>query len=343
MREIAEAAGVDHSTVSLALRNSARLRPETCHRIQDLAAKMGYRQNPKVAQLMAQLRAGKEGHFNSNLALLDFATGGIVIPKLTLQGIEERARELGYGIEYFKTSEYSAKRLEEILMSRGVQGLIVATLMKKNRLPDEFLKMWPRFAVCVCGIRPSNPALHFACNDHYFTAMDAVRQMVRDNFRRIGLVLQKGINIETEYRFFGGFASAHLEAGTTEHPAFLLMEDGDREGFLAWVEQASPDAIITSEPDTLAWLRAAGYSVPGDISLAHLDVETAGEAWAGMVQCRRMAGRAVVEVVVNLINNNSIGIPEVARPVLLESYWRPGSTCKRRNKNARPVRKKANA
>src|SRR5277367_6472336 len=74
MHEIAERAGVGKATVSLALRDDPRLRPETRRRIQKLAAKMGYRTNATVANLMAQLRASRTPKYQATLGLLNVSS-----------------------------------------------------------------------------------------------------------------------------------------------------------------------------------------------------------------------------------------------------------------------------
>ncbi|MCX7869398.1 MAG: LacI family DNA-binding transcriptional regulator, partial [Terrimicrobiaceae bacterium] len=71
MSEIARAAGVGKATVSLALRDDPRLRPETRARIQRVARELGYQRNAVVANLMAQLRASRDPKFQATLALLN--------------------------------------------------------------------------------------------------------------------------------------------------------------------------------------------------------------------------------------------------------------------------------
>ncbi len=57
IRDIAERAGVHYSTVSLALRNSPRLRPEICARIRAIADELNYLPDPAMAALSAYRNA----------------------------------------------------------------------------------------------------------------------------------------------------------------------------------------------------------------------------------------------------------------------------------------------
>ena len=66
MQQIADAAGVSKSAVSLALRNDPRIPESTRKRIQTVADKMGYRRNPVVDSLMTQLRSGRQPSFQAN-------------------------------------------------------------------------------------------------------------------------------------------------------------------------------------------------------------------------------------------------------------------------------------
>ena len=49
MRQIAEAAGVSVATVSMALRNSERITPETREKVRAIATEMNYRPDPLIA------------------------------------------------------------------------------------------------------------------------------------------------------------------------------------------------------------------------------------------------------------------------------------------------------
>src|ERR1700683_1076213 len=106
MSDIAFKAGVSKNTVSLALRNDPQIPETTRHRIQLLAQTMGYKKNPTVTHLMAQLRMSRAPAFQASLALLnanqDVAafTRHPTIP-VYVSGCRRRAEELGYSLDEF--------------------------------------------------------------------------------------------------------------------------------------------------------------------------------------------------------------------------------------------------
>ena len=58
-REIAAAAGVSVSAVSLALRNHPKVSPQVRARIHAIAKRMGYHADPRISTLMEHLRAAR--------------------------------------------------------------------------------------------------------------------------------------------------------------------------------------------------------------------------------------------------------------------------------------------
>jgi DNA-binding LacI/PurR family transcriptional regulator len=329
LRQIAERAGVDRSTVSLALRNDPRLKKATCKKIQSLAAQMGYRQNPTVAKLMSLLRAGQKHHFHSTIAVLSF--GPMTIgSKMIMEGAAHRARSLGYGFEIFQANDLTPKRLKQVLINRGIRGILVTSQLGGNRLPDEYRTLWTGFSSCVVGIHPMNPPLHFVADDCHMTILTAVQRLGELGFLRIGLAMHRAINIQTEYRFTGGFVAAHMASPELKPAPILFLEAGDqsRASLLTWYKKHKPEVIICIQTEVLKWLREDGYEVPRDVSLVSLDVDSAGQEWAGMQTGRFNRGCISTDVIVAQINCNETGVPESQRATLTESVWRPGGTLK---------------
>ncbi len=58
VRTLADELGLSRSTVSLALRGSPLIKPETRQRVLDIAAKAGYTLNPLASSLMSEMKRG---------------------------------------------------------------------------------------------------------------------------------------------------------------------------------------------------------------------------------------------------------------------------------------------
>jgi len=61
LRDIAEEAGVSRMTVSLALRDTARIPPATRQRVREIADRLGYRPDPRVRRAMAAIAQSRHG------------------------------------------------------------------------------------------------------------------------------------------------------------------------------------------------------------------------------------------------------------------------------------------
>ena len=241
MNDIARAAGVGKATVSLALRNDPRLRPETRERIQAVARELGYAPNATVAQLMAQLRASRAPKFQATLALLNSSTDPALLDELPtfrswVKGCRARSSELGYGMDYFWLYEpdISPLRLSQILNSRNIRGLLITGVLHHGSLPDNFAKLWEDYACVTIGVRPS-PALHFACNDQYLTAFGTMLELTRRGYTRPGLVLTAQVDQNVDRRFSAGFWAGKnvSEASPKIIPPFDFAAD-KFENFRVW-------------------------------------------------------------------------------------------------------------
>jgi DNA-binding LacI/PurR family transcriptional regulator len=71
MADVAKAVGVSKNTVSLALQGSPKVAEPTRKAIVAKADAMGYRPNPTVAHLMAQLRQNRALGYQGTLAMIN--------------------------------------------------------------------------------------------------------------------------------------------------------------------------------------------------------------------------------------------------------------------------------
>ena len=336
MHEIAERAGVGKATVSLALRDDPRLRPETRRRIQKIAEKMGYRTNATVANLMAQLRAGGAPKYQAALGFLNISTDprtftGSCAYHEWEEGCRKRAALLGYGLDTFSWHEPGATptRLVKTLKARNIRGLIIAAVPGHTELPEEFQHICQCFACVVVGVRTTSPPLHFSANNHYCTAMQAVQRLGEYGYRRMGLVLSPEIDAMVDRRFSAGFWAGHeaLE-GCERIQAFPFHEEAEHP-FRAWYARRRPDAIVTIHDRVKQWVEEMHIDVPRELGLAHMDRHDELPGWSGMRHNNGLIGAASVDSLIGQLHRNEFGLPEFAKATLLQSTWVDGPTTMR--------------
>jgi DNA-binding LacI/PurR family transcriptional regulator len=194
-REIAKRAKCSHVTVSRALKNHPNVRPDLRERILKIAREMGYRPNPLVASLMTGNAMRRPGS-NSTCTLGWLITHPnpriwrmYSYRRIYLEGAIERANELGYTIDEIWAVEpgMSGKRLKDVLLSRGIYGLLIPSdLFALSRMDFD----WGPFAVACLGHKTADQKdwhrVHLAVRDSLQILLD---ELMERGYRRIGLAI----------------------------------------------------------------------------------------------------------------------------------------------------------
>ncbi len=333
LRHVADHIGLSKATVSMALRGDSRIAPETRKRVEDAARALGYRVDADMAKLMAKVKASKQETFRGTIALLNPDPNEKIFDFVTtyrewVEGVRERATKRGYTIDTFWLHEkgMNTARLAGILRSRSIEGVLVPATCGYNSLPPAFREIWENFACVVMGIRHTEPPMNFACNDQYATALEGVKQAVAHGYRRPGLALYKKVNDIVDQRFQGGFEMGCRVAGVYNDVPVLLYPDHDvgRAMTQAWLKKHKPDVVICIDHQIEPWIRAAGFRIPGDVGLIHLDHHVNLPDWAGMEQNNKLVGSAAVDLLVSQIYFDQKGPPETPASTLIASRWVPG-------------------
>lgn len=336
MQKVAEAAGVSKSSVSLALRDDPRLAAGTRRRIQEVATQMGYRKNPIVASLMAQLRVSHTPKFHANIALINCSSNRTIFDLHPYdefrRGIRERADKAGYGLEEFWAEEPGVKptRLIQILEARSIKGVILAAPPEPKRLFPDHPELFRDFCVSVIGVDRTDPPLPRAASNHFRAARAAVETVFRLGYRRPALFVSDRMDRILDRRWSAGFSAGVHDAPVPAEGRLepLFFDTPDRAVFAKWVKAENPDVIITDEPLALEWLQSLKLSVPEDIGLVHLNWGPHLRDWAGMQQASRTVGASAADLTILQITNNEIGPPEHPKLVLIESEFVPGPSLK---------------
>lgn len=336
MARIASEAGVSKNTVSLALRGDRQVTSATRERIEEIADRLGYQRNPLMSHLMAVLRQQSPVSYRCNLALVNahrdqqaFTTNNTV-PSY-VEGCLRRAKVRGYRFDEFWLHDpaLNGQRLDRILRTRGIRGLIINGLFHDQHLPDTFREIWDRYPAVVTGVRTRDPALPFACVDHHELVFDAMENVHRLGYQRPGLVIMDHVDRLTDGRFSSAFRLS--QASSDEKDVVPVFNFGDEDiprlaTFREWVNKNRPDVILTLHPNVRDWLASMDLNAPEDIGLVALEHHKGCADWAGMDQHNDIAAEAAVDMVTTLMQTNEFGSGHAPRATLIGATWVNGST-----------------
>jgi LacI family transcriptional regulator len=333
LNDVALEAGVSRMTVSRVLRDAGYASAETRARVLEAVRKLEYRPNPMVSAFMTYVRSGTMPQNAGVLAYLTSDHRGQ--PWRThrpfvrfWQGASARAAELGYKLEEFSLRQpgLSMARLSGILYARGISGLIVAPMTS----PHAHLNLdWKKFSAVTIGYSLLKPALPRVCNDQFSSILIAMRELWHLGYRRIGLAIPQSDDARVHYHWSAGYLSFYQRRGEQKFPRPHLPEKWNFEDVIPWIRKQRVDAIVSTHVSMFERLKLLGVRIPGDVGLANLDWSEDVAHCAGIDQRPEEIGEAAVDLVVERVNHNRLGLPERQRTVHLPGVWLPGRTVRR--------------
>jgi DNA-binding LacI/PurR family transcriptional regulator len=333
--DIAAKLGVSHSTVALALRNHHRISKQRCQQVQRVAAEMGYAPDPLLSALASYRSQIQPAKLQSAIAWINHWEQPEKLRKSHREfdaywrGAEVAARRFGYRLDEIRWQpELSAKRFEQILLTRGIRGVLIPP----HPVPPDWGDFdWSKFSVIRFGLSVPSPDSHLVTSDQLRAVLMAVKKINDLGYQRIGLVIPEDQDRRLGGNFIGGFAAAQQFRKLAVLPPLLIEErfytqepvKGSRL-LLQWLKKHKPDAVLTSVGSLPEMLRHLGYRIPKDLAVAgtSIDVPLA----AGIDQHSEAIGRMAVEMLASQVNLNERGEPADPARILIESRWRDGSS-----------------
>lgn len=340
LRDIANRLGVSHVTVSLALKNHPDISEARRKQVQALADEMGYRPDPALSSLMVYRRGRRNVSIGSSIAWINHWAQPKDLRKHKefdgyWQGASEACERFGYHLdEMVWPEDCTPDRFEKILLTRNIRGILIPPHVTQ---PDWGDFHWENFSVIRFGLSVRSPDSHIVTSDQMRMVILAVRKIRELGYERIGFVIPKDFDTHLGGSFSGGFyASQHMldlenrlpPLMTSEQTIFRQPERALRE-LGAWVKKHRPDAILTTNKMTPALAARLGLRIPDDVAMAGTSISDISLS-AGINQNSLEIGRAAVETLVSLINNNDRGRPTVPRRILIEGFWQDGDSLPRR-------------
>ena len=333
MRDIAERLEISQAAVSLALRNSREVSPALCKRVQQTAEKMGYRPDPLLSSLSHYRRSKTPMTVGQALAWINIWDPPEQLRELKefdlyWKGAEAEAEKAGYRLDEFVVNDdLTPKRLEKILISRGITGLLLPPATKHN-FPLKWKDFnWDSFCLIRFGYSFTDLETHVITSDQYANSELACEQIRNRGYRRIGYV--DNLARPKHWRFAGGFLStSYRNEQFAIIPPLLIDVKAPaqaRRQVATWLKKHKLDAIFSPIPEIRKILNDIGLRVPEDVGLATTSVLD-GNVDAGIYQNSEEIGRTAVKLLISLIHHNERGIPEFCHETFVKGSWVDGST-----------------
>jgi DNA-binding LacI/PurR family transcriptional regulator len=335
LRDVAKKAGVSHATVSLSFRNHHSIPEARRRQILKVAEEMGYRPDPMLSALAEYRRNSRRQTVQSALGWLNCWRPPGQLRKfrefdLYWQGAARAAERLGYHLEEMVWApECSARRMEQILLTRGIRGLLIPP---HPATPEWGDFDWSKFSAIRFGMGVRTPQANLVTADQQRAVLMAFEKMHQYGYRRIGLVTSRDFDARLGGNYIGGFAAAQELLGFRQLLPPLLLESSaqgetrapTKEAIKTWLAAQHPDAILTTELEVPGLIQELGYEIPRDVAVAGTGADVPVDA--GINQNSEAIGQVAVESLVALIKMNLCGQPAFPCRVLVESTWQDGKS-----------------
>lgn len=336
LRDIARRTRLSLSAVSLALRRPGALPAATVARVRRAAAALDYAPDPALSALSAYRSRQRVRRDFSVIALVSDWAGrddwfGRPAARKLWEGATARATALGYTLQHFWAREGGATpaRFSQVLVARGVRGVILAPLEK----PDaRFDLAWENFAVVTVERPARYTTFHHVVPNYYADMLLAWSELRRRGYRRIGLVIDAGLaeRVAHQWEAAHAFEQSTAGRGAAAVPTFV-SEPGDPPArLLDWVERHRPDAIVSRSDGACDALRAAGIRLPADLGYVSLNVVDDAPGVSGILQPRDVMGAAAVDALNGLLLVSQRGPGAHAVGTHVDGEWHEGRTLRAR-------------
>lgn len=333
MRMIAERAGVSVSTVSMALRNLAKIPLETRARVERVAKELGYKPDPEITKLMVHLGTRRKPNYKSTIVALTTHTEATEQPyALTLlQAARERADALGYGLELqrFTAAPGRNRTLERVLTSRGIEGVLLLPMQTPVVL-DELLD-WDRFSVVAATNGVLAPEFSRVVPHHYANTLAICNRLAELGYHRVGLVMNRqhegvvaqGLPSAAVWRFSLGIA----------RPVPPLLHEGvtfTEPELRRWFQAERPDSIIVAGiGEAAAAVQILGLRSPGPVAIVVNNLQGQTSRFAGADGHPDEIASTAIDLLHARIQTGQRGVPSVPSETLVRSTWVPSSLVQR--------------
>ena len=336
LKDVAAAADLSLSAVSMALRNHPSLPEHTIERVKKVAAKLNYAPDPALSALAAHRSRLKISQSYSVIGLISNWSrqdgwSSVASAREIIEGASARAASLGYTVQHLWAREggVSPARFNRILEARGIRGLILAPFER----PDATLDLaWENFSVVTLERSLHYTRFHHIVPNHYADLLLCWEHVRAHGYVRVGLVVRKDLAVRWAHQWEAAHSYAQAQvASKIDRIPTLELEGDDQVGQIrAWLRRYRPEVVINRSEPFLAAVRAEGLRIPEDLGYVSLNlVDDSVEDAAGIVQPRMVMGALAIDSLNTLMLHNQRGFQAVSVGTQVDGVWRDGRTLRR--------------
>ncbi|HLP07999.1 MAG TPA: LacI family DNA-binding transcriptional regulator [Opitutaceae bacterium] len=343
MDDVAALAGVHPTTVSMALRSHPSIPAATRERILESARKIGYVRDPlldafnhhRLKKLAVKQTPSIAFVIDAGSSAYFFGSG---YHPLVYEGVRAVAEAQHLLLEVFAlgTKEMTAARLNTILSSRGINGVLLSTFTPSTTSIE---LDWDQYSAVKIESHHLLSHLDVVSNDQCQAARLCLRSLRARGYRRIGLATATDDESRLESTFSSGVLVEQASLPARERVPPLLFERGEIGHIAAqveaWMRQHNVDALMTNWHELIemsSWdgestrLTSTSIRVPQDVAFASLDVPAGCPYIGGIVQNHRLVGMRAMEQLALMVRTFRRGAPENPSSTRVPGYWRDGAT-----------------
>ncbi len=342
LADIAKRAGYHPTTISMALRNHPRLPEATTKKIKDLAKEMGYQPDPALGALVAYRRNASPKQQAAPLAYVtnwdtEWGWKSTTTHLSFYEGATERAKELGYKIDHFWLGQpgVSHQRINEILLNRGIRGLIIASHMPGS--DEEPSLDWSKFSSVKIDFVPTQLHVHTISNDQRAIVQLAFSKALKAGYKRIGFVLPHWYDSYVNHAWSAGFLASQLQIPEEDRiplkffhtppngPAGVPVTE-----FEQWRLKHQPEVVISYSEFVKSTFEMLQIQTPDDFAYIDICPETKDGDHAGVFNNCTRVGELAVEILAGQLQQNQIGLPRYPTVTKVEGTWIKGDSLPKR-------------
>jgi LacI family transcriptional regulator len=335
IKQVALAAKVHYSTVSKALRGSGRIPAATRDRIRQIAARIGYQQDPVMQSLAAQRSRGSGLHREPRIVFVtnrwptdELGTGAYL--RGFADGVRQQAELMGCACDLLPVDGEKPGHAEIVRQLDPAQtdGIIIGAF--DPQLPRLELD-WSRYAVVKIDSAFMLPDATLVANDQLQIARAAFYNACRLGYRRIGMAVGQAEEEATRSLYSAGSYVAREELQIPDVPILYLREHQDdplvsARRVVNWTREHRLQIVLSTWSSIRDLLGAGGMQVPRDIACMCLCLNAPDPTLAGVIQHHLVVGQKAAEALALLIMRRKRGLATPSATTYVMGTWQDGAS-----------------